>query len=155
MTVTGQKHLVKCRCVLPQFKSAKDPIRHQFIVFSLLDDDVVRQKYVQCNNCGLIHRVTELGRSEIVAGKEHMNSLVTIDDIKVSLPQQLSALLEKSNVDLPTWEQAKYIIDQQRWGDIVLLSVESEGQQSQGKYVRIMGPNLFNVDSFLRTQAIL
>lgn len=152
---TGQKHLVKCRCVLPQFKGRPDPPAHRFVVFSIIeDDDRVRVKFAQCNNCGIVHKVTDLCRSEIVQGREAMPSLVTIDDIRTSLPEQLTALLDANHADLPTWEQTQYIYENQRWGDIVVLQTDVEGDLKQGKYVRILGERLFKVDTFAREEYV-
>ena len=144
---SGQKHLIQCRCILSQFNKLKDPPRHRFVVFSVIDDDdkpVV--KFAQCNNCGIIHKVTDVQRSEIVSGREHMQSIVSIDDIKLSLPEKLVNVLEINKCDLPTWEMAQFLLENKKWGDFVVLNSEEEGGLRQGKYVRIMGETLFKVE---------
>lgn len=151
----GQKHLVKCRCVLPQFKG-KTNIPHQFIVFSVVnDDDSVISKHAQCNNCGLIHRVIDVCKSEILPGKEEMGSIISIDDVKGSLPPNLVNILERSNADLPSWEQAQFILEQKQWGNIVVLTQEDDGGTKQGKYVRIMSDTFFKVESFSRDEVLV
>jgi hypothetical protein len=61
----GVKHLVRCRCILPQFKDKPNPPAHQFAVFSVLDDqDVLKVGFAQCNNCGIVHKVTDICLSE-------------------------------------------------------------------------------------------
>lgn len=152
----GQKHLVKCRCVLPQYKKLKDPPPHQFIVFSVVKDDGdVVVKYAQCNNCGIIHRVTNVCNSEIVIGKEYMNSLIKIEDIKASLAPNFINVLEANFADLPTWEATQFIIENKRWGDFVVLNSENEGGEIHGKYLRILGETLCKVESFTRTTGII
>lgn len=151
--ITGIKHLVTCRCVLPQFKRAPSPPQHQFVVFSILDDDVVRAKFVQCNNCGIVHKVTDVCRSEVVA-RESMGSLVTIDDVRSCLPIDLVRILEASQAELSTWENAQFIIDNQQWGSFIVLATDEEAGLRQGKYVRILGANMFKVDSFAREEII-
>lgn len=146
----GFKHLVKCRCVLPQFKAQLSPPQHQFTVFSILEDDVVKPKYAQCTNCGLIHKVTEIGKSEIIHGKENLSSIVSIDELKSSLPTQLAAILDNSHVDLPTWELTKFIYENKQWGNFVVLKRDNEDGINQIKYVTIMSENIFRVDSHLR-----
>lgn len=146
----GFKHLVRCRCVLPQFKANLNPPVHQFVVFSIIESDVVRPKYAQCNNCGLIHKITEIGKSEILQGKENLSSIVSIDELKASLPTQLAAILENNNVDLPTWELAKFIYENKQWGNFVVLKRDNEDGINQIKYVIIVGETLFRVDSHLR-----
>ena len=152
---TGQKHLVRCRCILPQFKHMKDPLLHQFTVFSILDDaDAVAVKFAQCTNCGLIHKVTDINRSEIMTGREHMSSIATIDEIKISLPEKLVALLEINDADLPTYEAVSFILENKQWGNIVVLSSDVDGGLRQGKYVRILGEQLFKIDTFTREEYV-
>lgn len=148
----GFKHLIKCRCVLPQFKAQLDPPRHQFTVFSIVDNDVVKPKYAQCTNCGLIHKVTEIGRSEILHGKEFLSSIVSIDEIKSCLPTQLSSILENNHADFPTWELARFIYENKQWGNFVVLKRDNEDGVNQVKYVVIAGENIFKVDSHLREE---
>ena len=150
---SGQKHLITCRCVLPQFRSLAEPPAHKFVVFSIIDSDgSVEQKFAQCNNCGIIHRITDLTKSEIVNGKESAFSIPSIDDIRSSLPQQLSDILERSNADLATWEAARFSFDEQRWGDFIILASDTVEGSRQGKYVRLLGPSLFRIDTFTREE---
>jgi hypothetical protein len=153
--VSGLKHLVTCRCTLPQFKRHPQPPKHQFVVFSVIDDDNnVKPKYAQCNNCGVIHRVTEINRSEILASKEQAKSILTPDDIKLSLPSRLVELLDVNYADLATWEATKHIYENKRWGEFVLLTSENDEGMRTGKYVRILGEGLFDVDAFEREEVI-
>ncbi len=141
--------------MLPQFKHAIRPIPHQFTVFSIInDDDTVRKKFAQCTNCGVIHKVIEIGRSEIVQGREAMSSLLSIDDIKSSLPSQLAATLEANRADLPTWEAVQFIFENKQWGNFVVLTSDSEGGLRQGKYVQLLGDGVFKVETYLREKVI-
>jgi hypothetical protein len=149
----GQRHLVKCKCVLPQFKSRPNPPVHKFVVFSVVqDDDTVVTKFAQCNNCGCIHKVTDICTSEVLKNKDSMASVVTIDDIKSNLPPNLSDILERHNVEVSSWEQAQYIYENKEWGNFVLLAGEEEGGTRQGKYVRIMSETFFKVEGFTREE---
>jgi hypothetical protein len=150
----GLKHLVTCRCTLPQFKRHPNPPMHQFTVFSVIgDDDKVVPKYARCNNCGMIHKVVEINRSEMLS-KESMSTIITVDDIKGGLPPRLQELLEGNNVDLPTWELAKYIYDNKRWGEFVVLSSDSDADVKSTKYVRILGENMFDVGGHDREEVL-
>ena len=149
----GLKHLVTCRCTLPQFKRSPTPPMHQFTVFSVIgDDDKVVPKYAQCNNCGIVHRVTEINKSDIMPGKESSNAIIKVSDIKVSLPARLADILEGNDADLPTWEQAKFIMDNKRWGEFVVLTTESDEGVRSGKYLRILGENMYDVSGFERNE---
>jgi hypothetical protein len=151
----GQKHLIKCRCILPQFKNKIDPPTHQFIVFSTLDDEgnpII--KFSQCNNCGIIHKITDICTSEIIGGKEQLNSIVTIDDIRSTLNINLVGILEKNMADLSTWENVKFIIENKMWGQKITLSPESQDGLRMGKVLTIMGDSQFKVDSFAKEETI-
>jgi len=152
----GQKHLLKCRCVLPQFKDLNNPPVHQFVVFSQIDDeDNVVVKFTQCNNCGLIHKVKDLCTSEILAGKENMSSIINLEDIKLSLPSTLVSILERNNCDISTWEQAQFILENKQWGNFVTLTQEEESGTRQGKYLRIMSETFFKIETFTREEQIV
>ena len=44
---------------------------HKFVVFSVIDDsDTFIKKIVNCNNCGVTHRIIGPCQSEIIQGKE-------------------------------------------------------------------------------------
>jgi len=151
---TGLKHLITCRCILPQFKRAKDPPSHQFVVFSVIEDDgSARVKFAQCNNCGIVHKVLDVCKSEIVS-RESMKSLVTIEDVRVGMNANLVELLELNKADLPTWESVKFIIDNKQWGSFVVLSTDEEAGLRQGKYLRIFGEDLYKVETFTREEVV-
>lgn len=151
----GQKHVINCRCILQQFKRVQNAPVHKFVVFSVIgDDNVVIPKFAQCNNCGVIHKVVDLGKSEIIQSKEHMSSIVTLDEIKASIPEKLAMVLEANNCDLPTWESASFIVENKQWGNFVVLTSDEEAGTRQGKYVRILSESLLKVESFTREEVI-
>lgn len=152
----GFKHLIKCRCILPQFKSRPDAPAHQFVVFSVLDDDSdsLSVHFAQCPNCGIVHKVTDVCKSEIMAGKELLSSILTLDELKSSLPGQLVAILETHYADRATFEHAKWILENQAWGDFVVISSDVIDGMKQGKYVRIISDKMFKIDNFVRDEVI-
>lgn len=126
------------------------------MVFSVInDDDSVVVKYSQCNNCGLVHKVTDICTSEIITGKEAMSSIISMDDVKASLPANLVNILERNNVDLATWEQAQFLLENKQWGAMVILAQEEDAGVKQGKYVRIMSETFFKVESFTRDEVVV
>jgi len=147
----GQKHLIQCHCVLPQYKNKADPVYHQFVVFSEIDDDGnVVPKNSQCNNCGSIHKIVGLCKSEIVTGKDEMSSLITIEDIKVCLPEKIKDVMESYEIDLPTWEKAQFIVDNEDWEDYVILAQEESDGGINGKLMRILSPTSARIEPFYR-----
>lgn len=143
----GYKHLISCKCILPQFSKLEDPPFHKFLVFSVVDDeDVVKTKFCQCNNCGAIHKIIDFCTSEIL-NKDEIRTLVDIEDIKINLDPKLVAVLERYQVDVATWEAVAFIIDNERWGEFVTLTNDEIDGTVQRKYIRIMGRSIFKVES--------
>jgi hypothetical protein len=121
----GVKHLVQCHCVLPQFRGTNPTVFHKFVVFSVIDDqDAVTEKVVKCPNCDALHRVTEIGKSEIVPGKDGSSAAVDVEDIKCQLPTSLSAVLDRHKVDDSTYEQALFYVNTYNTTDPIVLARE-------------------------------
>ena len=103
------KHLIECQCTLKIFENKTKPLYHKFVVFSLLEDENIEEKYVTGNNCDIVHRVYDICKSEIKWGKEGYKSLVcTKEDIKFNLvnngKQNISDSLELNDVDISVLE---------------------------------------------------
>ena len=145
---TGYKHLIKCNCILHQFKNHKDPPQHCFIVFSIFDDDVIRKSYEKCNNCGIVHHIVDVCKSNILTGKEEIKSILDIDELKTAIPARIADILEKNSVDYATWKQVQWIVDTQQWGLFVCLSKEKIEHKIVGKNLIILGRDLFKFESF-------
>jgi hypothetical protein len=144
------KHLIECRCHLPQFENMNPIPNHKFIVFSELDDnDMFKPSYAQCNNCGIIHRVTEFQTSYTIK-KEVMMSLPTIEDLKTTTPEWLSGILQQYQCDLHVWQEAKFILDNELWGRFVVLSKELDNTIVHGKVLHIIGTKLYKIENFER-----
>jgi hypothetical protein len=123
------KHLIECQCILSIFKNKTKPLYHKFQVFSLIDDDIIAEKYVICNNCDIVHKVKEACKSEIMWGKENIKSLVTtIEDIRFNFDamgfEDLSNILTKFNSDIFDWELADFLIENKESGTILLEKEE-------------------------------
>jgi hypothetical protein len=136
MEKTGQKHAVKCRCILPQFKKRKDPIFHEFIVFSTVTDGEFDESFVQCNNCGIVHRVVDFCKSEITT-KENVRSVATIEDISFSLSDSVTQLLNSNNADLATFQEVAFIMDNKVYGKKILLEKEIVDGYAVGKFLTL------------------
>lgn len=142
------KHLVSCNCVLRQFQDVDPPIFHKFIVFSVINDDgSIKPSYARCNNCAGIHKVTEVGVSEKLK-RESAPFLPTVEEIKTTLPEKLVGLIEKYDLDLPSWQEIQFIMEHELWDRYVLLSKESEGTEIYGKMLIIAGKTLWMIKDF-------
>ena len=145
-----QKHLLQCTCVLPQFRKSKTPTFHKFIAFSIIDDaDVVVSTYVKCPNCGAIHKVLDISKSIISYNKDDLKSVVSIEDVSVSIPDKIKDVLESHVVDLSTWQEVKHIVENKLWGSIVVLTSEDIGGCVAGKYLKILGVDFLKIDTHI------
>ena len=149
MSTEGVKHLIQCHCVLPQFRSANPPIFHKFVVFSMVEDDQVKDKVVQCNNCGVLHRVIDHCRSEVLHGKEESGAVRTIEDVEVCLPERLASYLKTQNIDLASWEQIEYIVDNSSEDTDVVIRRDEQGPHTNLKILTIKRDGNFKVRSEL------
>jgi len=119
------KHILECQCILKIFENKTKPVYHKFPVFSILEEDIVQEKYVMCNNCSIIHRVYDVCKSEIKWGQEGYKSLVcTKDDVRVNLINQgyqnIADLLDINNVDVSDWEYIDFLIENNLEGHVIL-----------------------------------
>jgi len=146
----GIKHLVQCHCILPQYRGSSNPTFHQFLVFSILDldSDTVVSRFSECNNCGAAHKVIDICKSEIVVGKDEVKSQLSIDDIKHSLPSSLYELVLSYQKELPDFEHAQFILENEEWNDYIILSREEIDDFIQGKLVKFISNEKFKVESY-------
>tara|TARA_R100000808_G_C2155541_1_gene168612 strand:- start:34263 stop:34727 length:465 start_codon:yes stop_codon:yes gene_type:complete len=151
----GIKHIIECHCVLPQFRNKENFAYHKFVVFSIIDDsDTVIPKYVTCNNCGVIHKIFDICKSHIMAGKDDLKSQSSIIDIKYTLDKGVVEILESYKCDLPTYENVKFIIDNKRWGSFVVLTKDDVENEITGKMLVFEKEDKFKIESFIDRRAV-
>ena len=145
----GIKHLVQCHCILPQYKNSKNPVFHKFTVFSILDEsDTVLVKYAECNNCGSVHKVYDVCKSEIVPGKEDSRSVLKKEDFRFSLPDSLFELLGQYEKEICDYEFSQFIIDNEVWDSTITLTREELEDHVQGKLLRFLESEKFRIESY-------
>jgi len=88
----------------------------------------MKEKIVQCNNCGVLHRVYDYCKSEILLGKESGSSVRTVEDVELSLPERLAAYLKSQNVDIATWENVEWLVDNSHEAEVVIRRDEQSGK---------------------------
>ena len=99
----GIKHLIECHCYLAIYKKHHNPVNHKFPVYSKVDEDgVVVKKNVKCNNCDAFHFVYDLCKSEIKAGKDQSNLIITKDDLS-TMQILLVGYKQRSQFDIDRW----------------------------------------------------
>jgi uncharacterized FlaG/YvyC family protein len=128
-----------------QYVGKSSPPAHQFAVFSVIDDDGnVQQSYAQCNNCGIVHKIIEINKSKILAN-EDLKSSITVDDIKQTMNEKYASILEKYDVDLATWQQVSFILENELWGSVVVLTKEKFESDVNVKLLHVIGKTLLKI----------
>lgn len=149
----GIKHLVQCRCILPTLKGRSNPPLHSFVVFSIIDENEnLIEKNVSCNNCGVMHTVTEICRSTIVQNVDGSSAQVTKDDIAMFLPEGVKSMLESYNKELPDYEHVKFMIDENVTNEFIVLDQEFNEGKKSGKILKYKGSNRFEIEPFSRRE---
>jgi len=135
--------------MLPQYKNVAKPIFHKFTVFSVLDDsDTVLIKYADCNNCGAVHKIYDICKSEIVTGRDEMKSRLSKDDFKLSLPRDLFEILGQYEKEVCDYEFSQFVIDNSIWSEKLVLSREEIDGHIQGKTLRFLEKDRFRIESY-------
>lgn len=150
------KHLIECKCILPHLQELEPIIFHKFIVFSELEPVTANivPSYAQCNNCGVIHRVTEVGTTDVLR-KEELRTLANIEDIELELPEKLSGILKRHECELHIWQEARFILQHKLYGRFLVLEKEKEGSTVIGKALMIFGSSIFRVETFEREEGLI
>ncbi len=140
------KHLIECHCVLPQYRDKPKTVYHKFVVFSILDEsDTIRPKFVNCNNCGVLHRIFDLCRSEIVNGKEDVKTAVSIEDITINFSEKLLNIVERYKLDIATIEEINFYIENNIWGESIVLSKENIDSSINIKKMILISEDKFKI----------
>ena len=118
----GIKHLIECHCSLKIFKKNEKIRYHKFPVYSKIDSDgKLIPKLSKCNNCDSLHYIHDYCQSELRGGKDQTEVTLSIDDVSLCIPDRLSRILLKTKCDISTWEHCLDIIEEKRWGEIIVL----------------------------------
>lgn len=109
------------------------PVFHSFVVFSIENDEgQILEKFAQCNNCGIIHRVYDVCKSELIKREQHP-MIQTFSDISLSIPSELSSILTTYKCDIATWEHVQFIYSNEKWGEFTIVSREYDDGVTNGK----------------------
>ena len=151
----GYKHLIQCHCVLPQYRSMQDPVFHKFVVFSKVDEsDNIVPKLVKCNNCGVVHKVVDFCKSEVSHGVDNSIAIVSVNDIRPFIPEEIRKILDDHKCDIATWEQIDDVIENSIWESVVTISKQTVGDSTQIKQIVIKEGGKFKIQSHLRQDTI-
>ena len=152
----GVKHLIECHCFLKVFSQNEKQINHKFAVYSKINqNDKVIPKLVKCNNCEALHRITEVGISQLVPGRDQTSVTVTKEDLSNNLSNIITRVLIQYDCDISSWEHVEDIIEEKRWGEFVILRREIINEKTNVKLMEVLGAENIKIkneiiDEFLK-----
>lgn len=130
------------------------PVFHSFVAFSIENDErQILEKFSQCNNCGIIHRVYDICKSELIRREQHP-MIQTFSDISLSIPSELSSILSTYKCDIATWEHVQFIYANERWGDFTIVAREYDNGVTNGKRLIVDGPSKFKIEPITFSETI-
>jgi len=130
------------------YRGEESVSNHKFPVYSKVDkDEKLIPKLVKCNNCESLHYVYDYCKSELRGGKDQTNITLSVEDIGLSLPERLASILARSQCDISTWEHCLDIIEEQRWGESVVLNRDVIDENQQVKVLFIKSENMFKIEN--------
>ena len=142
------KHIIQCRCILPQFKNKKNVLFHKFIAFSVLkDDDTVEESFINCNNCGVVHRIIDLCKTEIQENSDDWQTIKK-EDLKISIPSDVIGVLESYDCDLATYQHALWIIENRAWGSKIIIDKNDSEDRIEGKFLIFNDYQKYRIETF-------
>lgn len=144
----GQKHLIECHCYLKIFDNNERKINHKFSAYSKFDEQgKVVPKLQKCNNCDTLHYINDICKSELRAGKDETSVTVDPEELSLMLPERLANIFIKNNCGVADIEHAINIIEEERWGEHVVIRRDVINEEEQIKIVKIIDNNRFHVET--------
>jgi len=148
------KHLVECHCKLPQYRNKQSAPYHQFVVFSIIDQSgTVVPKHAVCNNCGVVHNIFDIAKSEILLGQE-LGAVMSEEDVGLMLPDSLKNILISYKCDIATWEHVLFVLQNNNYPENIIINREVEGDIVSGKMLKMASQGNYQIIPFSRKVAV-
>jgi hypothetical protein len=92
-----------------------------------------------------LHYVYDACRSELRPGKEDLSTILTIEDIMMMLPDRINSVLTANRSDIADFEHALDIIENERWGETIVVKRSIVGEIENIKILQIDGENKIKI----------
>jgi len=141
--------------MLPQFKKRDEPLFHKFVVYSKCDNDgEAIEKFSKCNNCGVIHKIIDFCKSELFYGSEDTLSLITVEDLRLTLPENIQIILDNHKCDISTWEQVAHHFECDIFDTPIVIAKKRIAGSTQMKHLILLESGKIKIDVYLRRDEI-
>ena len=92
--------------------------------------------------------------SEIQLGQE-VGAVMSKQDCGMMLPSGVKQILETYGCEVPDWEHALYILQNEKWGDFIIVNrEETEVGDLTGKILRFNAPGNYRLEPFLQKRTV-
>ena len=146
--MSGQKHLIECHCYLKIFDDGESRVNHKFPVYSKFDNQGrVIPKLQKCNNCDTLHFIYDICKSELRAGKDETSITVDVEELCLMLPERLANIFIKNSCGIADIEHAIDIIEEERWGEHIVIRRDVIDEEEQIKIVKIIDDKRFHIET--------
>ena len=125
------------------------------VLIAYVEPFVRFEKFRKCNNCDALHKIYDIGKSEIFPGKDQTETIMCIEDFKYSLPENIYSFLQDSNSDISNYFHIKDIIDEKRWGENVVIKRDIIDEKTQIKYITIKNKNIFDIKNTILEDTVV
>jgi hypothetical protein len=82
-------------------------------------------------------------------------SIVSVDDIIATIPDNVVSILDSHKCDISVWENVKFIYDNDLWGETVVIAKDQVNDSSQIKILTIKSESRVKIDSHIRKDEIM
>ena len=76
-------------------------------------------------------------------------------DCGLMLPAGIVQILETYDCEVPDWEHALYILQNEKWGDFIIIHrEETEQGDLTGKLLKFNGPGNYRLEPFMQKRIV-
>lgn len=142
------KHTLQCKCFAASEMDKETPQFYEFIAISEVDEngDVV-PRTIPCDNCGRLHEVYEICKSNVIDGTDSPIGILSMEEIEMSIPEKLQKLLKDNKCPKHTWEEASLILEKELWGSSIILNRDIQNNKVFCKTLKILGVTFYRIDN--------
>ena len=80
---------------------------------------------------------------------------MTKKDCGMMLPSGIKQMLETYECEVPDWEHALYILQNEKWGDFIIIQrEETEGGDLTGKILKFIAAGNYRLEPFLQKRIL-
>ena len=78
-----------------------------------------------------------------------------IEDCALMLPSGVKQVLETYGCEVPDWEHALFILQNEKWDDFIIVNrEETDRGDLTGKILRFIGPGNYRLEPFLQKRTV-